>query len=204
MASGMSRSLRDALPRNAPWLGALLAPGGGNSIASVHRLGLPWAVDNAAYSNWNANAFRSLLARVAAQPHGLLWVAVPDVVADARATLARFAEWRQECSAVGPLAFVGQDGIEDLTPPWDAFRCWFVGGSDDWKLSQASADMVAEAKRRGKLIHIGRVNSFRRLTASYDLGADSVDGTSLSRWGDKYIKDYCAWVRRLEIQPTLY
>lgn len=102
------------------------------------------------------------------------------------------------------MAFVGQDGIEDLEVPWDQFAAWFVGGSARWKLSSSSADLIAEAKRLGKWVHVGRVNSLRRLQACYDMGADSVDGSSMSMYGDKYIHQFCAWVERLHGQPTLW
>lgn len=51
---------------------------------------------------------------------------------------------------------------------------------------------------------VGRVNSLRRLRAAYDLGADSVDGTGMSRWGDVWLARFCEWAKGLERQPTLY
>lgn len=145
-----------------------------------------------------------MLRHITGQPR-CLFVVCPDRVGDAKTTLAMFDAWRQEVRQCGqPIAFVGQDGIEDLPIPWDLFDAWFIGGSTRWKLSQASADLASEAKVRGKWLHMGRVNSNRRLTAAYYMGCNSVDGSSASMFGDKYIHRYCAWIDHLHTQPTLF
>jgi hypothetical protein len=41
--------------------------------------------------------------------------------------------------------------------PWDAFDVLFLGGTTDWKLGPAAADLTAEARRRGLVVHMGRV-----------------------------------------------
>ncbi len=44
-----------------------------------------------------------------------LFVAAPDVVADAEATLDLFGGWRREIASQGlPVALVAQDGLESL------------------------------------------------------------------------------------------
>ncbi len=117
----------------------------------------------------------------------------------------RFGDWRGEVASTGlPVAFVGQDGMGCLTPPWEQFQAWFIGGSTRWKLSQESADLAAEAKSRGKWVHCGRVNSLRRLRAVYLMGCDSVDGSSMSMFGDAHIERFARFVRSLESQPTYY
>ncbi len=51
----------------------------------------------------------------------LLWIAVPDVVGDADATLERFREWHMWLCHLGRLAYVLQDGAERPgRVPWDA------------------------------------------------------------------------------------
>jgi hypothetical protein len=42
--------------------------------------------------------------------------------------------------------------------------------------------------RRGLWIHMGRVNTKRRLSYAYRIGCDSVDGSQWSRWSDTWIK----------------
>lgn len=136
--------------------------------------------------------------------HGLMWVTAPDVVADARSTLKMFDEWHIELAGAGlPVAFVGQDGQEDVDVPWDRFVCLFIGGSTKWKLSETSSDLIAEAKYRGKLVHMGRVNSLRRISQAYYLGCDSVDGSCMSMFADHYIEKFCRLVGHLEKQPLL-
>lgn len=95
-------------------------------------------------------------------------------------------------------------GSEDLDLPWDDFQGYFVGGTTRWKLSQASFDLIAEAKRRKKWVHMGRVNSQRRLFAAYYASVDSVDGTGMSRWGDICLAKLLRWVVELHQQPSLF
>lgn len=203
LISGQTAVVRGLLPRWAHRLGVLLTPQNGNRVDTVLATQLPWSIDNGAYRGLDLPAFRRLLARAACKP-GLLWIAVPDVVGDAKATRESFERCWIEVAGFGPLAYVGQDGAEAIEHPWECFRCWFVGGTDKWKLSSASASMVAEAQRRGKLVHVGRVNSMRRLQAAFDLGVDSVDGSGMSKFGKTYIRRYCAWIEHLEVQGVLY
>lgn len=185
-------------------LGILLTPANRNSIASVVRLGLPWGVDNGAFSGFDPGAFRKLAAKSRGQRQ-LLWVVCPDVVADASGTLALFDQWEPELHASGlPVAFVLQDGQEGRPVPWSRCEAAFVGGSTEWKLGPHAAALATEAKRRGLWLHMGRVNSLRRMRYAYDLGCDSVDGSSMSMYGDKYIHRFMRWIRRLKRQRTLF
>ena len=69
---------------------------------------------------------------------------------------------------------------------------------------RAAAELAVEVKKRGKWLHMGRVNSLRRLTVAQDMGCDSTDGSSLSMFGDKYIHTFCRWSKHLHEQPTLF
>lgn len=202
--SGSTRTVGHLVSRWPGRLGHLLTPANRNGMAATLSTGLPWAADNGCFSGFDPDRFRAFLRKITGRPR-CLWVVCPDVVADARGTLAMFDAWQGEVKECGqPVAFVGQDGIEDLGVPWDQFDCWFVGGSTRWKLSRASMDLIGEAKTRGKLAHMGRVNSLRRMRVAYDAGCDSVDGSSASRWGDKYIYHFCSWIESLHQQPTLF
>jgi hypothetical protein len=201
LVSGSTRTVRDLAGRWPDHLGHLITPRSWNSIPSILRTGLPWAVDNGAYSGFDRERFVKLLERCVGKPR-LLWVVCPDVVADAKATLALWPWWSVLCRSKGlPVAFVLQDGQEDHDLP-DA-DCYFIGGSTRWKLSQASADLCAEVKCVGKYLHCGRVNSLRRLEAMLDRGCDSVDGSSMSMFGDKYIHRFALWIERVNQQPPL-
>ena len=197
-ATATIRRLRDVHPNH---LGHLLTPRGGN-VDSVFGTGLPWAADNDCFNRLDPVAFRRMLTVIRGRTR-CLFVTCPDVVANAVATLDRFREWSEEIRSTGqPIAFVGQDGAEDCELPWSEFDAWFVGGSDAWKLCRASWELMAEAKRRGKWVHVGRVNSFRRLMWCHDHGADSADGSSMSKFSDHYINRFCWFVRGLEQQPV--
>lgn len=193
-----------ALDRFGPsgYVGRLVSPRSGNRV----RPGEPWAADNDAFLAWDETRFVRMLNRFIGTAD-CLFVTAPDVVADARATLGRFFDWRDEIAGRGfPVAFVGQDGAEDLdlTDVWRAADAWFVGGSTAWKLSAAAVDLATEARRRGKHVHVGRVNTQRRLRIAYDLGADSVDGTGWSRFPDKYLGRDLPFLRGLHEQGTLF
>jgi hypothetical protein len=171
-------------------LGVLLTPANGNKIEKVVDTGLPWACDNAAFSNFDAGNFARMACRVAGLPR-LLWIACPDVVGDAITTMLKFDHWQPWLAGFGlPVAIVGQDGMESLDVPWDRFSCFFVGGSTEWKLSQSAADLCREAKRRDKWVHMGRVNSVRRIEAAALRQVDSIDGTSCSMYGDVHIPKF--------------
>lgn len=67
-------------------------------------------------------------------------------VGDAAATLTRSAPMLPRIRALGyPAALVAQDGLEHLAVPWDAFDVLFLGGTTDWKLGPAAADLPADA-----------------------------------------------------------
>ena len=128
----------------------------------------------------------------------LLWVTAPDVVADAAATLRQFSMWANVLDYYAlPIAFVAQDGQEDLPIPWNRIRCLFIGGSTRWKLGSHARRLIQEAKERGKWVHVGRVNTLRRMWLFSATGVDSFDGTAFSKLPDKFIP----WMlRRLPAQ----
>jgi transposase-like protein len=192
LISGATATLRN-YPASA-YLGHLLVPGAGNSMRDILSTGFPWAADNAAFSGFDPGAFAGLLGRIAGQP-GCLFVACPDVVCDARATLQQFDIWQPILRQLGvPVALVGQDELENLNIPWDRMQALFLGGSTAWKLSTAAAALAREAKTRGCWIHMGRCNSHRRLRHAYAIGCDSVDGSSFSRWPDHHIPRALHWL----------
>ena len=181
-----------------PLLGRLLRPGNGNRPDS-----LQWAVDNGAFKGFDAAAFIESLTRFHGAP-GCLWVVAPDVVADAAATLALFAEWEPRLHADGwPVAFVAQDGQGD-SPPWDSFECLFIGGSTAYKLGPDARRLAGAAKARGKLVHMGRVNSIERMEYAHRIGCDSVDGTSFSMFPDRWIPWALETLNRLDRQGSLF
>ena len=182
-----------------PRVGILRTPRNGTSLAVIVASGKPWACDNDCYQRLDRVAYLRMLRKVAnADRSQLLWVTAPDVVADAPATLQRFRMWSPVLRYYGlPIAFVAQDGQEALPVPWDAIRCLFIGGSTRWKLSGHARRLIAEAKQRGKWVHVGRVNTLRRMWLFSSTGVDSIDGTAFSKLPDTFIP----WMlRRLPAQ----
>lgn len=137
-----------------------------------------------------------------------LFAVAPDVVGDAAATLERSAPWLPRIRSLGyPAALVAQDGLEDLPVPWDSFDVLFVGGSTEWKLGQVGnvSRLVADARARGKRIHVGRVNSLRRLRYAVGLAGDEVtaDGTFLAFAPSTNLARLRVWLERIEGDPLL-
>lgn len=158
----------------------------------------PFAIDNGAFSKLNVQAFEALLERESQDRELCRFVAVPDVVASARRTLEVFEYWMPRLEG-WPLALVAQDGQEDLPMPWDFIDAVFIGGSTDWKMSVHAVAVIKAAKAMEKWVHIGRVNRPGRFEYFEALGADSIDGTGISRF---------SWMReaiwKAQHAPTLF
>lgn len=143
---------------------------------------VPWAADNDAFNTFDPGRFRSLLERVAGIPN-CLWVAAPDVVGDFRATLNLFYEWREEIvSRRLPVAFVLQDGATPAQVPWGFVSAVFVGGSTIWKMSSEARACVDVAHDEQVAVHMGRVNTRRRIRLAKSWTVDSIDGTASARF----------------------
>ena len=180
-------------------LGFIKTPAQGNRVPE----GVTWCADNGCFSDkWDeARWWRSLVTNAARADHCLFAVA-PDVVGDAAATLAKSAPWLPKIRDLGyPVAYVAQDGIEDTAVPWDSFDCLFIGGSTDFKLGPVARQYVAEAKARGKWVHMGRVNSERRWLYAQAIGCDSVDGTYLTFGPRTNLPALLAWGRNAHQYP---
>lgn len=198
LVSGATKTVRRL--QGHPNLGVLLVPNNGNAPIAD----LPWAIDNGAFSGLDEAAFRKLLAKHVHVADRALWVTCPDVVSDHDATLSKFRQWAPEIAALGyPLAFAAQNGLTMAnieSVPWGEIACIFIGGDDEYKLG--SRWLIAEAKRRGKLVHVGRVNSLKRLRWAHDAGADSVDGTSVSMFADRWLPPFLRFIGSLEKQSS--
>lgn len=169
--------------RDNPRLGRLITPHGGTQIDDD----LPWAADNGCFGGLDADAFRRMLNRL---PAGALFITVPDVVGDHRATVAYWYEWSSEVARFGPPAFVLQDGCTMIPAGAAAV---FIGGTTDYKCGPKVVERCREAKQRGLWLHMGRVNTKRRVRYAAELGCDSIDGTTASRWPDRRLPELLNW-----------
>jgi hypothetical protein len=166
----------------------------------------PWGVDTGCYSAGGERSFNvtRYLEWLAAQPLGpCLFATAPDKVGDPVTTWERSAPILPELRKLGVrAALVGQDGLETLPVAWDAFDCFFIGGSTAWKLGPGAAALAREARRRGKWVHMGRVNSGRRYAYAAELGCDSVDGTFLAYGPTKNLPRLLSWVAGRPVCPS--
>lgn len=191
-------------------LSQIVTPAAGNVVTA----GTTWCADNGVFGNTypGDDAYLAWLGARQNLAGSCQFVVAPDVVRgadgsfapDAAATLARSAPMLPKIRALGfPTALVAQNGLEHLDVPWHAFDVLFIGGDDAWKEGPASAMLAAQAKARGKHVHMGRVNSLRRLRIARAMGCDSVDGTFLAFGPDRNLPTLLSWLRELE-WPALF
>ena len=154
-----------------------------------------WAADNGCFGKGYPGDEKWLQWLADANPERCLFATAPDVVGDAAATLERSAPHLPTIRALGyPAALVAQDGLTETTTPWDDLDALFIGGSTAWKLGPHAATLAAAARRRGKYVHMGRVNSRRRYQYAEHIGCHSVDGTYLTFGPDKNLPKLLSWV----------
>ena len=222
--SGTRRYLRHAPPPTAPivYLTGVSGPAVAAAAARRSDLGLLaqpgnslhrtadrypcWAADNGCYAQGDAFDLVAYLGWLARLPHraSLLFATAPDVVADHAASWARSRDVLPRIRDLGlPAAFVAQDGMEDdPSVDWAAFDALFIGGSDTWKLGPAARDLAGEARARGKWVHLGRVNSKRRLTYAQQIGCHSADGTYLAFGPDLNLPKLIRWLDAVNGPPA--
>lgn len=185
-------------------LGVILTPGKGGRR---NLRGLVWAADNGCYTRgdrFSLARYYDWLGWMAPARHTCLFATAPDVVGDAEATLARSLPVLPELRRLGYLpALVAQDGLERFSVPWASFGCLFIGGTTSWKMGAGAAWLAQEARSRGKLVHLGRVNSYARLAWGEAIGCHTSDGTFLARAPEHNGPRLERWMGRLRQQSVL-
>ncbi len=175
-----------------------------------------WAGDNGAFTKakggFSAEKFRIMLNRPAllaarstcqfiVAPDKLIVLPCGTVIGDAQGTLDQFEAWALEIRALGyPVALVAQNGLENLMHlvPWHLVDVLFIGGSTEWKLSSEAAACVMGALMRGKRVHMGRVNSGKRMLRAQAMGCDTADGTFLAFGPTKNLPRLLSWLDACE------
>lgn len=148
-------------------------------ISAAVLEGRKWAGDNEAFTRqFDPERFFGYYELLKPWKETCLFIACPDIVGNATATVERYREWARLIKRQGfPVAFCAQDGQEHLELPV-AFDWLFVGGTTEWKMSEAADDCIRRAKAIGKPVHVGRVNSLKRMAHFKLMEVDTVDGTS--------------------------
>lgn len=158
----------------------------------LSRRGIPplaWALDNGAWSchtdgrDFDGTAFREAVRRWG---YAADWIAVPDIVGGGLESLALSMRWLDELTKVGrPLLIPVQDGMEPdhLLGLLGSRVGIFVGGTTRWK-EQSLPVWGRVAAQAGCWLHVGRVNTARRVQLAIDAGAHSIDGTTITMYAD--------------------
>ena len=162
-------------------IGHLFSPGAQRGPFS-REFDIQYALDNGAFAagdNWQESSWFQLLDWAKLSGQRPLWCLVPDVVGDRLRTLRRWDIYAPQAEKYGwPLAFAAQDGMTPADVPPGA-SVVFIGGTTEWKWRS-----VAEWCKAFPRVHVGRVNTYRRLWQCHDAGAESCDGTGWTR-GDQ-------------------
>lgn len=167
-------------------------------MRNIMPLDVAWAADNGRFAAPHEYTDAGYLRWLARQPkERCLFATAPDVLGDHAATIEMAQPLLSRLRALGyPAAFVAQDGWREDNTPWDELDLLFIGGTDAFKLGRA-ATAIAAARARGKSVHMGRVNSFRRMRLAAALGCNSVDGTFLKFGPDTNEPKLLAWLDQL-------
>jgi hypothetical protein len=175
-----------------------------------------WAADNACViagpegtpllnPAWDERRWFGMLERHVDKAGRCLFAVLPDVVGDHAATLARSLPYVDRVRELGYRpAFAMQNGSEDdRAIPWDAFDVVFLAGDTAWKTGRPAHLVATRGLEHGKWVHMGRVNSLRRLRIAARMGCDSVDGTFLKHGPDVNLPQLLSWLDVLATRPYL-
>ncbi len=177
-------------------LGLITTPSGRKSPE-----GFPiWVADNGCFGKRYVGDEKYLEWLQKYQPYTsqCLFATAPDVVGDYEATYLRSLPFLPKIKALGyKTAFVAQDGVEFSDIPWNSFDVLFIGGTTEWKLGKGARGITYVAKFKDKWVHMGRVNSFKRLKYAQTIGCDSVDGTYLTYGPEKNLPNLLSWLDML-------
>jgi hypothetical protein len=169
-----------------------------------------FAIDTGCYSttgprDFDEQRYFAYLERWRSSASRCLFATAPDAMGDAAATVKLSLPVLPMIRELGyRAALVAQPGAESLALPWDAFDVLFMGGGPAWKWTEPAFELAAEAKRRGKWLHMGAVNGLKKLRAAEIAGFDSADGTFVAFGGDANVAIVEKWIAQIKRQPTLW
>lgn len=183
-ATGTKRNLDVLL--EAGWRLLISAAAQRNAYVLDHYP-FPIGLDNGAWSAFQQKtpfdepAFGQALDRFGARAD---WVVAPDIVAGGLPSLDLTKRWLPRCLDGCQRVLVAvQDGMEaaDVAPLIGPRVGIFIGGSTPWKLRTLD-QWCGLGVSAGAWVHVGRVNSMKRINLCSTGGATSFDGTSVTRY----------------------
>lgn len=157
---------------NSIW-GVIITPYNNRKLTLEYKV----CIDNGNYSKeFSWSSYKKFLDSKLPYKHIINFVTVPDKVASHKETILLYKQYSDSISKMGyNISFVLQDGCGYDDIPTDC--SWlFVGGTTEYKLSKQVADIIVKTN---KPVHVGRVNSEKRIRYFYELGVKSVDGTTI-------------------------
>ena len=164
----------------------LLSPKAGRNVR-----GLPYAIDNGAWTGFDPVGFAKLLADRARNAD---WIVLPDIVGGGMASLDLSLEWLSAVGEYGrPMLLAVQNGMQvdtiaALLKEHTSMGV-FVGGDTEWK-ERTMFDWGRLCAGLNRIMHVGRVNSQRRLSLAWQAGAASVDGSGIVKFPDEMIQRF--------------
>jgi hypothetical protein len=177
--TGTRRNL--AALRDAHWRLLVSAKG------ELRTEGMRYALDNGAWSAFvqqqpfDEAAFLVALEKLG---EGADWIVLPDIVAGGSASLDFSLKWKERLRGMPTRMLIAvRNGmqIDDVASLLCPAVGIFIGGTTEWKEVTAHA-WGSLARRRHCHLHVGRVNSARRIRICAAAGADSFDGSGVSRY----------------------
>lgn len=185
--------------------GCMTTPAQGNALPD----GCLWAADNGKFGKgWPGPEAWFLWLKDTVERYDAercLFAVAPDQPFDAAGTLHESRPWLPLIRDLGiPAAFAAQDGCEHgLLSGWDEFDVLFLAGTTEWKVGQVALSLSWEAKSRGKRVHMGRVNSRKRLRTAESFGCDTADGTYFAFGPLINLARMSRWAAEIAAQPSL-
>lgn len=179
-------------------LGLLVTPASRTKFDDIDNY--KYGIDNGAFKGLDEIAFMKIVNNFKNNKKEL-FLAVPDIVGNHIETLKLFYKWRDKLSDY-KLAFVAQDGMTDKDIPKEA-QAIFIGGTTDYKLGKEAWKVIQKAKENNLWVHMGRVNSYKRIKYAFESNVDSVDGTQYAMFDKVYLKPALDFIETLENQRKL-
>ena len=208
--SGATKTVNEILQSNtseSKYLGKYLTPRANCNkkyLDLTLQQGCLFGADNDCFKGFDKVKYEKMI-ELLPRTGKLKYVTVQDKVSDYEETLKLFDYWYPLLKNEKlPLAFVLQDNMPVNEIPFDKFSSLFIGGSTEYKLSKEVADIVSISKSKNKWVHMGRVNSNKRIKYAHEIGCDSVDGTGFSMFANTYIQPALQLLRKLDYQAEKY
>lgn len=201
MINGALPRAINTVPEYRHLLGQMATPYKSSPITQAIESGLPWCLDNGCFIRYEPQSIVNMLKRWQGLT-GCRFAVVPDVVGNHDETMLLFRAWIGTYNRLGyPSAFVLQNGVTVNSVPYGSINAVFIGGDDLFKYSDTVRAIIDRAKNYGLWIHMGRVNSARRIKYASAIGCDSVDGTSVVRFMNSNLPKLIAFhqYRQLEL-----